>query len=262
MNRAGRPRAPETARGVRSVALGHGRLHPVAAVVQTAWVRLLAAAGRGCGESAAILISCGDNHLPVGVPLQRSRDLAIVRALRRRPGLLPEPGRLERALRGGATIVYVTDGGTRMPIAGMRASCTPTRPPLASSGGCTADRRDRARRRALPARRRAPFLGSGGCPEGDPAGDGSDEHLAAVERHARHRDLDRRSDHRVPARRRPRYADRPRRSHATSHRAHARHRRDPRDRSRRSRGRRCRSRCCAVAGSGRLRIAPASRSPR
>lgn len=58
---------------------------------------------------AAMLLGCGDNTLPVGVPLVHSRDLAIV-AHSDDDLVYLQPDQLERAQRGGATIVYVTDG--------------------------------------------------------------------------------------------------------------------------------------------------------
>ncbi len=60
---------------------------------------------------AAVLCGCGDNTLPVGLPLQHSRDLAIV-AHSDDDLVYLQPDQLERARRGGATIVYVTDGRT------------------------------------------------------------------------------------------------------------------------------------------------------
>ncbi len=54
-------------------------------------------------------IGCGDNTLPVGQPLLHSRDLAIV-AHSDDDLVYLQPDQLERARRGGATIVYVTDG--------------------------------------------------------------------------------------------------------------------------------------------------------
>jgi LmbE family N-acetylglucosaminyl deacetylase len=59
---------------------------------------------------AAMLLGCGDNTLPVGVPLVHSRDLAIV-AHSDDDLVYLQPDQLERARRGGATIVHVTDGG-------------------------------------------------------------------------------------------------------------------------------------------------------
>ncbi|MBA2541402.1 MAG: VCBS repeat-containing protein [Deltaproteobacteria bacterium] len=58
---------------------------------------------------AAAVIGCGDNHLPIGQELLHSRDLAIV-AHSDDDLVYLQPDQLERTRRGGATIVYVTDG--------------------------------------------------------------------------------------------------------------------------------------------------------
>jgi len=67
--------------------------------VRLPWWALLLAVGSGCG----------DNRLPTGLPLLHSRDLAIV-AHSDDDLVYLQPDQLERAKRGGATIVYVTDG--------------------------------------------------------------------------------------------------------------------------------------------------------
>jgi hypothetical protein len=58
-----------------------------------------------------VCASCGDNSLPIGVDLVHARDLAIV-AHSDDDLVYLQPDMLERTLREGATIAYLTDGRT------------------------------------------------------------------------------------------------------------------------------------------------------
>jgi hypothetical protein len=80
-------------------------LIPRHTVVQTPYVRF--PGGRVWLVTAAI--ACGDNQIPIGEPLVHARDLAIM-AHSDDDLVYLQPDQLERTQRGGATIVYVSDG--------------------------------------------------------------------------------------------------------------------------------------------------------
>lgn len=92
---------------MRKVAGAQVLLDPAPEGVETANVRWSPV--RAWLVTISSAIGCGDNNLPVGGPLVHSRDLAIV-AHSDDDLVFLQPDQLERALRGGATIAYVSDG--------------------------------------------------------------------------------------------------------------------------------------------------------